>query len=366
MPVDVSQFYRLLDQFQDAAVEPERWPSLIEDISAASGAAGLNIMAPAGRSSVCGLLFTDSLARIMEAYLSEAWNTRDHRARYIPLMKRRGVVLEGDFASREDLESLEYYKFMASHGFHQTAVVNFTSGADDFFLVLQREYGSGGFENEDRAHFAALQSQLQTSSRILSLFSKSEMHGRLAAFERANVPCVFFDRQSRVVASNERAERLQSDGIRILNKKLIASSPRETANFDASLRKVIHATEQSSGEVVVLSRLEKRPILVRIERVQSNLKDVFFRAHTMALFEDLAAPNNTEPDVLHRLFDLTRSESKIAALLIQGADLKAISDDLGIRYETARAHLKSILRKTETERQAELCLLLTRIRLGDT
>ncbi|GEM_PF-4554362 len=60
MPVDVSQFYHLLDQFQDTAVEPERWPLLMESISSASGAAGLNIMAPAGRSSVCGLLFSDS------------------------------------------------------------------------------------------------------------------------------------------------------------------------------------------------------------------------------------------------------------------------------------------------------------------
>ncbi|UXS05302.1 helix-turn-helix transcriptional regulator [Agrobacterium tumefaciens] len=364
MPVDVSQFYRSLDQFQDAAVEPERWPLLMESISVASGAAGVNIMSPAERSSVCGILFTDSLARIMEAYLRDEWYTRDHRARFIPLMKRRGVVLEADIASSEDIQSLEYYRFMASHGFQQTAVINFTSGTDDFFLVLQRRYGDGGFEDRDRAHFVALQSQLQTSSRIMSLFSNSEMIGRLAAFERANVPCVFFDRQGRVVASNERAERLQSDGIRILNKKLVASSPKETSNFEALLRKVIHAPEQASGEVLVFSRPANRPILARIERVQSNLKDVFSRAHIMALFEDLAAPNGTDPDVLHRLFGLTRSECRIAALLLQGSDLKAISDDLGIQYETARAHLKSIFRKTETERQAELCLLLTRVRLG--
>lgn len=59
MPVDIAVFHNLLNRFQDAALEPSRWPSLLEQIAEATGAGGINVMAPASSGSVGGILFTE-------------------------------------------------------------------------------------------------------------------------------------------------------------------------------------------------------------------------------------------------------------------------------------------------------------------
>ena len=364
MPVDIAVFHNLLNRFQDAALEPSRWPSLLEQIAEATGAGGINVMAPASSGSVGGVLFTESLSSIMEAYINDGWNTRDHRAKFIPLMKRNGVVLEEDFVRKGDLDNLEYYKFMAKHGFQHTAVVNFSSGEDDLFFVLQRRLGDGGFGNDDRVHLATLRTHLQMSARIMALFSAGDMRGRLAAFERADVACVFFDHRGHVVAANEKADSLLTGDVRIAHGKIRAASSRETVVFETMLNKVIRSNDLAHGEVVTLTRGEKRPLLARIERAGPNLRDVFARSYAMVLFEDVSDKRFISYDVLHHLFGLTPSECKIAALLADGADLRTVAGHCGIQYETVRTHIRSILRKTGTDRQAELCVLLAGIRLG--
>ena len=60
------------------------------------------------------------------------------------------------------------------------------------------------------------------------------------------------------------------------------------------------------------------------------------------------------------LFGLTRAESAVAAALGRGAAPDEIAADLGIGLATVRSHLKRILAKTGTHRQAEAAALLAR------
>lgn len=366
MSVDVGSFYNALDRMQDAALEPELWKPLIEIISQACGALGVNIMQLSGHGAVGGVLYTDSLGDIMDAYFREEWNLRDHRAKFIPLMQRSGIVLESDFSTEQQLKTLEYYKFAAKYDTRHTAVVNFSSGSDQLFFVLQRRLADGSFDADDRQHLGALRSRLLDSAKLGALFSQGDMGGRLSAFERANVACVFFDRQGYVVASNSKADALLCGDVRISHRKIRALHPKETARFEAVLQNALSppTTPQADQIVVPLTRTGRRPLLARIERVGANMRDIFARTCAMVLFEDLEETGSTSSMVLTRLFGLTPMECTIASLLSGGMDAQEAAKHCGIGYETARTHIRSILRKTGTERQAQLCSLLGRIRLG--
>ncbi|PSJ57838.1 hypothetical protein C7I85_20920 [Mesorhizobium soli] len=61
-------------------------------------------------------------------------------------------------------------------------------------------------------------------------------------------------------------------------------------------------------------------------------------------------------------FGLTSAEARLATRLAAGNSLRNAAVEEGITYETARSRLKAIFRKTDTTRQAELVLLLTRFR----
>lgn len=76
----------------------------------------------------------------------------------------------------------------------------------------------------------------------------------------------------------------------------------------------------------------------------------------------LLASANTEPLVsaatLRTLFALTPAEARLCSSLSSGASLSIVAEELDISVHTARVHLKNILRKTGTRRQAELMRLL--------
>lgn len=58
------------------------------------------------------------------------------------------------------------------------------------------------------------------------------------------------------------------------------------------------------------------------------------------------------------LFGLTRTEAAVAAALGRGRSLEEIAAGMGIGLGTVRSHLKHILAKTGTHRQAEAVALL--------
>lgn len=63
-------------------------------------------------------------------------------------------------------------------------------------------------------------------------------------------------------------------------------------------------------------------------------------------------------EMLRHLFGLTRRECAIAAILMNGRGPSSIAAELHITTNTVRAHLKTLMSKTGTNRQGELVRLL--------
>ena len=73
---------------------------------------------------------------------------------------------------------------------------------------------------------------------------------------------------------------------------------------------------------------------------------------------DPAATDLLPAERLQAGFGLTAAESRLAALLASGAELREAAARLGITYATARTRLAEIFQKTETRRQGELIRVL--------
>nr|WP_255616854.1 helix-turn-helix transcriptional regulator [Aurantimonas sp. VKM B-3413] len=73
------------------------------------------------------------------------------------------------------------------------------------------------------------------------------------------------------------------------------------------------------------------------------------------------APKRDITELLKVRYGLTKAEASIAALLKEGVSVKAIAEQRSGSEATVRTHIKSILHKTGTKRQAELVALLHRI-----
>ncbi len=64
---------------------------------------------------------------------------------------------------------------------------------------------------------------------------------------------------------------------------------------------------------------------------------------------------------LQKVFGLTKAEATLLSRLEAEIPLPMAAEQLGISYETARTHVKSILQKTGTKRQSEILALVRRM-----
>jgi DNA-binding CsgD family transcriptional regulator len=81
-------------------------------------------------------------------------------------------------------------------------------------------------------------------------------------------------------------------------------------------------------------------------------------AAALVQFSDPFALPRSRRTVLRALYGLTPTESRLADLLLQGLEVREVADRMSTTLETARCHLKRVMAKTGTRRQAELMRLM--------
>ena len=83
--------------------------------------------------------------------------------------------------------------------------------------------------------------------------------------------------------------------------------------------------------------------------------------HALLVCEPIDQPLLLDRKLVQDVYGLTKTESEIANLVFRGAAPKEISNARNISLETVRSHIKSLLHKTESGRQAELVAKLARL-----
>jgi DNA-binding CsgD family transcriptional regulator len=192
-----------------------------------------------------------------------------------------------------------------------------------------------------------------------------ERRATLDALERTGVATLVVGPHGNVVYASSETERLLREGdvIRIVGGKLTAGSPKEAVRLAQLVHGAIDIATERGGTVggaLKLDRPDRLPLTVLVAPFRPA-RDGFGPPTPAALVfirdpERLTATGTA----LQGLFGLTAMEACIAAALCQGKSLDDITSAYGISINTAKTHLKGILIKTGTNRQANLVALLLR------
>ncbi|GAA3107804.1 hypothetical protein GCM10010520_60540 [Rhizobium viscosum] len=307
---------------------------------------------------------TDSLANSMEAYLREEWHSREFRMRFIPTLGRTGVIMDRDYATEEQFKTLDYYKFLRQFNMGHSAIVTFPAGNSPIFLVLQRHLDVGPFDEEERVLLQDVRRKLISATMIMQGLAAQKVAGMSAAFEMANVGCIFFDRSGRVTSLNAKAQTYLGNDLQISNGQLRPCFPGDALRFRTEMNRMLSGPQEPLNDTgtVFLSRADKCPLIVRLQRLSGHMLDVFSSASVVALIDDPHRPYRPPLKVVRDMFGLTAVEAEIALRLAEGASPREIGEERSISYLTVRTHIRTIFQKTDTNRQSELTALLTRMR----
>ena len=198
------------------------------------------------------------------------------------------------------------------------------------------------------------------------------MHARastgLEAFDKIDRAAALLDGNGRVIELNGKAEALLE---RSRDALFIREGVLRAVHSDSNrrLQAIVAAGSSSlaplfpmreSGPIYIV-RPNGRPLVAEVVSIRDLVTLISQRAYAILLISDSAEPYLTQRDELGRTFGMTPAEVLMCEKLLNGLSLSEAGGELGIAVGTARQRLKSILQKTDTHRQGELLLLLSKL-----
>lgn len=201
------------------------------------------------------------------------------------------------------------------------------------------------------------------------LFGHMERSVRLAArppdFSRDASAVVALDRYGRVVARSPRAEILlaSSDGLKTGDQQLLATDPESGVALKLAIGSAIQAhLTGGAGGGVRIKRASGRPDWLVLTSPYPRFLEHLPIPTPAAIVRVLETETHATLSEEHQdLFQLTHREIEIASALLEGHSIDSLAAKFGMSRNTARVHLQSLFRKTETNRQSDLVRILTSV-----
>lgn len=181
----------------------------------------------------------------------------------------------------------------------------------------------------------------------------------LSLLDNMPLALILVDAQAHIIETNALAnEMLMSNNDLHVNKKVLSVSKEHNALLLKTIAKMSkHDADLTNGQPISINdnELDNKFMLFvtplkRLDTEQKASVAIFISQHKNHPF--------TIPEIFVTKYELTKQELKITELLVKGSSIKDISNKIVLSEHTVRSHVKSVLRKTNTSRQAELVSLV--------
>ena len=357
-----------IDKICAAGLRPTRWNEVLGDLTRLVNGTGAALIGftPANEIGFCfssGL--PDALLADMPKY--GGMNVRGTAIRAAGPMK---ICVDYDYISEKEMASHPYYaNFLARHGHGYYAGAVLLPGPENetaFFALRKRDQGP--FLKRDVATLEMLLPHLRRAVEIGMRVEYLEKNWSLdrAVLQRINVGVVALREDGKVLFANDAALRIgaASDGLTLTDNGLRATRTADDEKLQQLIAKGLHTvagprTVAGQGELIGRPSGSK-PYAVSVFPWDSPEAIYFGKyARTLVLIRDSSAiPVHSEAQIA-KLIGLTPAEARLARQLLDGETLQTGAKNIGIAANTARTQLRSIFRKTDTRRQADLVRVLT-------
>jgi DNA-binding CsgD family transcriptional regulator len=333
---------------------------------AAHATGGFGAMLIPFQGALPNLLHSRSMARSVETYINDGWIQCDERRRGVPMLLRRGVAIDFDFITSDEIARHPFYQeLLAPYGLRWFAGVCAASDDERWCLSIQRTIAQGPFVPEEIQRLAALSKKLGSAVALARSLGFARAEAALQAFEISGSAVVLLNRFGEMLRVNAAAERVLRGDPRIERRRVVSRDRDATAALDRALHAVLWNRSASALlPPVPLPRHDKRPVLAYPVRLAAVSADALAACQAVLVLVDPDARPRPPETALRSAFGLTAAEARLAMQLAAGEPLEAAANALGIAKETARVQLKAIFAKLDLHRQSELVALMARLLSG--
>jgi DNA-binding CsgD family transcriptional regulator len=356
----------LIELIYSAVNQPAHWSLVLEEIAELVDGESTALWAEFPEVAVLSLARMDPFAwdRFTSYYASV--NVFTQRADAV--VPDAAILYSNRVITDNELEQTEFYNdYLSRHDMYYAAGLKVPLGdMPAALLSCQRPKFKGPFEDREGLVFETLLPHLQRALTLYLQFNQMQssilgLETALDVFEHA----VFgLNRDGRVVLSNRLAEALARAGefLLLINGAMASVNTEQDTRLQSLLTDAVAAGNgiglSSGGSMFLDCNSGKPPLRLTVTPLRSSLPGSVAQVAALVFVSDPALRPQPRATILRALYALTPSEARVADLLFQGLEVRAIGEALGMTLESARFRVKQVLAKTETRRQTELMRLM--------
>lgn len=203
-------------------------------------------------------------------------------------------------------------------------------------------------------HFARA---IKIAKRLVDLDDQHEVV--LSLLDRLPIALVLVDSAGKVIECNALADDVLSTdtGLEIKENIIHSSDINQTKLLKAIAAMSKHDPATTRGKAISLNDDDStNSLMLFLAPLKHHA--VSNKASVAIFISQRKSQPVTLPPELTEVYKLTEKEVQVTGHLIRGLSIKEISDECSVSQHTVRTQVKTILKKTETSRQAELVSLV--------
>jgi len=362
--------WAIADDFLEAARAPGDWPAVLTRLAdhlKAEGSQGLVFSRDGSRVHFGAVGRIDPAAQ--QEYERHYLALDFRRPRYLAYAPYTSFT-DADITTAEERRHSPFHQeFLRKHDCANVLLLNVPLPNERTgLLALGRSSTAPEFDEATRQDAERLMFPLRAALRMADeLAGLRERSVSLEAhLDSLGMGVFLLGRRGELLHANAAAQRMLHTGgaFTLRQEALTLNCPREAVRFKALLERATALGAGLPGSEAHM-RVEQRGRGKRIDITVRPLAHTGWAGtdatalHAVTVVDGASSEDSAR--VLHVLFGLTGAEAHCALQLRDGRSTGEIATMRGIALPTARAHLQSIFRKTDTHRQGELVSLLNRV-----
>lgn len=360
-------FSEMVGAIYDGLLEPVPWKKILNQMRSELGANYVTLILRSPRPGDHGLMVNvgDVTSEGLISYHSHFYAMDP----FVGLPVEKVVTITEILGEAHWIASPFYQEFIGAFDIHHLMGADIrTDDGGECRLRVCRPRNAPDFLDHDKAFCAMLVPHFKRAVHLHGQLDLIESERKLyaGAMDRLMVGTVILDENGHVLQTNVMADTIlrAGDGMRLVGNMPHATHSANNRDLQRLIKNALmrHGNQKVAAVVdaIAVTRSSgRRNLGVVVHSVpMSEWSEGKARPAAVIYIRDPEHKAQAPHDIVRQLFNFTPAETNLAMRLANGLSLEEAAVELGIRLNTARAHLRTIFSKTDVTRQTELVRIL--------
>jgi DNA-binding CsgD family transcriptional regulator len=359
----------LVNSIYDAAGNAEDWRGVLKTLAGwIGGMGGLYFLVNKQTGEFQSAHSGGHTAESELTYVGYYAHLDPHRPAVFGLPEKAWLLSQDHFDERFVQEDRFYGEYMLPRDMRWVVgTVLWQDQSTASVLAFQRPTKVEPFGKREVAGLESVSTHLRRASQLHSRLQANDFNARLdlAAVHSLSFGMAVVTDDGTVLMSNAVAERMfgNVDVFKTNGPNRIGlRGAKEHLNLLHALTAAVAGTSSAMHVTDIHGKVAAQLTTMPLP-AGSHLNADWQRPLVLLLLTEPDAHKQLRPALMRQLYDITEAETRLANALMEGVSTEAYAVRHSLSENTVKSHVKSLLAKTGTNRQAELVALLARIPL---